>query len=427
MASPAGRTERRTRPSYLAAPPLLSESEPFEGAALLRENPGPLGVLLWKSLRDVSLWTATAAEDRGALFGAGAGQARRDEIAQAGGPAALWGPLLVIAQVLDRPGEVDVRRLAGACRSVAAWAELEGAGAAQLAFAQAAALLVPESARLAYAVGRLARDRGEYARGESWLRAAVRLARNRDWDTYTLAYLSLGTLYQHVGNMPAAETLTQRGLRTARRRHLRGLEAAAYHNLFVLAAERGEYTRAQDYAGAALARYEENHPRLPYLAYDLGCVWFLCGRFREALPVLQAVLPHIPDSVERPMLLANVARAAAGAGDRSAFHDYWEQAVSAAAEYGEHALVAQAWLNLARGAVSVREPGLAEVAALHAGAIADRLRLGQIRIEAESVLQCARTGGSLPHITESAERTALARESDEMAYRMIRALEQMSA
>ena len=54
MPPPAGTPARRSRPSYLAAPPLLAESEPFEGAALLREHPGALGAVLWKSLRDVS-------------------------------------------------------------------------------------------------------------------------------------------------------------------------------------------------------------------------------------------------------------------------------------------------------------------------------------------------------------------------------------
>ncbi|HZG43503.1 MAG TPA: tetratricopeptide repeat protein, partial [Longimicrobium sp.] len=255
----------------------------------------------------------------------------------------------------------------------------------------------------------------------------VRLARNRDWHTYALAYLSLGTLYMQLGNLPAAETLTSRALRTARRRNLRALEGAAYHNLFVLAAERGEYGQAQDYAGRALSRYGKHHPRVPYLAYDLGCVWFLCGRFHEAFPVLRAVLPHIPDTVERPMLLANVARAAAGAGNRQAFHQYWTQSVEAAAAHGEHAAIAQAWLNLARGAISVQEPGLAEVAALQAGAIADRLRMGQIRIEAESVLHCARTGGLLPQITDSRERNELARRTAEMAHRMISALEPLGA
>src|SRR5215213_8764199 len=96
MLPPAGNPARRPRPSYLAAPPLLSESEPFEGAALLREHPGALGAVLWKSLRDVCAWTAVPPGERAALFPPGAADARAGEVADAAAEAELWGPLLVI-------------------------------------------------------------------------------------------------------------------------------------------------------------------------------------------------------------------------------------------------------------------------------------------------------------------------------------------
>jgi tetratricopeptide (TPR) repeat protein len=421
MPLPAGRTPGRSRPSYLAAPPLLSESEPFEGADVLREHPGALGALLWKSLRDVTAWTEAAQDDRPALFNAAAAQARTAEVAACGAEPELWAPLLVIAQLLRCPGDVDYARLVNACRAAARWGERRGFTAVQLGFTQAAARLAPAHPRLAYAVGRLSRDRGEYARAETWLRASIRLARGTDWHTYALAYLSLGTLYQQLGNLPAARAVTERGLRTTVRRRLRRLEGTAYHNLCVLAGESGDYARAQRCASAALQRYGAGHPRLPALAYDLGLVWFLCGYFDRALPVFEAVLAHMPESVERAMGLANTARAAAGAGDRVRFERYWMQADCALATCEVQPAVAEGWLALARGAVLAGDAGRAQAAAARAGEIAAALRLAQLRFEADAVLESARTTVTLAP-PRDAEGERVFREAGELATRMVQSL-----
>jgi tetratricopeptide (TPR) repeat protein len=417
MSRPASKSACRPRSSYLAPPPLLLESEAFEGAALLQEQPGPLGVVLWKSLRDVSLWTCAEPRDRAALFGAGAADARAGEISAAAQPE-LWAPLLVIARVVAEPVNVDERRLVHACRTIAEWGRRQGATAVQLAFTQAAARLLPDEPKLAYAVGRLARDRGEYARGESWLRASISLARNHDWQTYALGYLSLGTLYQTLGNLPAARIVTLRGLRTTRRRRLGSLAGTAFHNLFVLASEAGDYGRAQNYAAAAIRRYGASHPALPALAYDLALLWFLEGRFGQALPVLEAVLPHIPAGLDRVLALSSAARAAAGAGDRPRFEQYWDATVQESLPFGSHATVAQAWLTLARGAVSLRELPRVQEAAGHAREIAELRSLAQIRMECESVLQSGRS----PVAATDSEVTKVAEFGDELARQMIESL-----
>jgi tetratricopeptide (TPR) repeat protein len=421
MPSPAGNPARRSRPSYLAAPPLLSESEPFEGAALLREHPGALGAVLWKSLRDVCAWTATPPDERAALFPPGADQARAAEVAGAAAEPELWGPLLVIQRLVACPGDVDHPRLVHACRAIARWGERRGFTAVQLAFVQAAACLAPGHARLAYSVGRLARDRGEYARAESWLRTSIRLARGADWHTYALAYLSLGTLYQQLGNLPAARSVTLRGYRTTVRRRVRALRGPALHNMFVLAAEGGDYARAHHYARAALECYGEGHPRLPALAYDLGCVWFLNGNFDRALPVLEAVLPHVPDTPERALGLANTARAAAGCGDASRFDHYWPLAAAAADRYGPSATAADAWLNLARGAVSLRQRQRAEFAAGRARELAWSLRLSQVLVEVDAVLESAKAPAR-EAVERTAETPAALSGADELAREVVRSL-----
>lgn len=419
MSRPASKSACRPRSSYLAPPPLLLESEAFEGAAMLQEQPGPLGVVLWKSLRDVSLWTCAEPRDRAVLFGAAAEDARAGEIAEAAQPE-LWAPLLVIGRVLAEPVNVDERRLVHACRTIAEWGRRQGATAVQLAFTQAAARLLPDEPKLAYAVGRLARDRGEYARGESWLRASISLARNHDWQTYALGYLSLGTLYQTLGNLPAARIVTLRGLRTTRRRRLGSLAGTAFHNLFVLAAEAGDYRRAQNYASAAMRRYGPAHPRLPALAYDLACVWFLDGRFAQALPVVEAVLPHINGGLDRVLALSSAARAAAGAGDRARFDQYWDAAVEAAVPFGTHAAVAQVWLSLARGAASLRDLARVQIATTRAYEIADERSLAQIRIECEAVLQSGRN--PLAALSVDPGIAALSEHATELAQQLIASL-----
>lgn len=422
MPPPAGKTERRSRPSYLAAPPLLSESEPFEGAAVLREHPGALGAVLWKSLRDVTAWTDAAPGDRAALFAPAAAAARPGEVADCGAEPELWAPLLVIAQLLRRPDDVDYPRLVHACRAVARWGERRGFTAVQLAFTQAAARLAPDHPRLAYAVGRLARDRGEHARAETWLRASIRLARGRDWHTYALAYLSLGTLYQRLGNFPAARTLTQRALRTTGRRRLRKLQGTAYHNLFVLTTESGDYPLAQHYAGLALQRYGPGHARLPQLAYDLAIVWFLCGYFERALPVLEAVLPHFPGGADRALALASTARAAAGVGDLGRFERYWNEATAILEVSGEHPFVPEGWLALARGAVSARDGARAQLAAGRAREIAHDRRLSQLLIEVDAVLESARVT-SPATVAHDPEGDTVFRAAGELARRVVASLQ----
>jgi tetratricopeptide (TPR) repeat protein len=388
MPHPSGNTPRRSRPSYLAAPPLLTEREPFEGADVLREHPGALGALLWKSLRDLAAWTALAPAERAALFPAGAGTVRAGEIADAGAEPELWGPLLVVARLLENPTEVDHPRLVNACRAVARWGERRGFAAVQLAYTQAAACLAPEHAKLAYAVGRLARDRGEYARGETWLRKAVRLARGTDWHTYALAYLSLGTLYQQLGNLPAARTLTQRGYRAAVRRRVRPLHGVALHNLFIINAEMLEFARAQEYALAAVRRYGQDHPRFAVLVHDVGCFWMLHGQFTRACDVFATVLDRIQRPEERLMATSTLARAAAADGRADAY---------AAGVAGALAILeseatppersAQGWLNLARAAATAGDRPRARTFGTHALQIATRLRLGQICLEVEAILQ----------------------------------------
>jgi tetratricopeptide (TPR) repeat protein len=294
---------------------------------------------------------------------------------------------------------VNHPRLVHACRAIARWGERRGFTAVQLAFVQAAACLAPEHPRLAYSVGRLARDRGEYARAESWLRTSIRLARGTDWHTYALAYLSLGTMYLQLGNLPAARTVTLRGYRTTVRRRVRALQGVALHNLFAVAIEMLDFGRAHRYALAAFQHYGPKHPRVPMLVHDVGCVWMLQGRFSRARDVFQMVLPRFADPADRLLTLGTLARAAAVVGSDAAYERSFTEAVKLLHDgVAGPERASQVWLNLARAAASAGEYDRAVPAAQQALELAGNLRLGQIRMEVESLLHsvaAARAAGQV--------------------------------
>ena len=68
-------------------PPYLRGSEPMEGATILEEVPGALGLLLWQAMRDVSLWAMTPREERVGLFNADAEPRRLAALLSIGAPA----------------------------------------------------------------------------------------------------------------------------------------------------------------------------------------------------------------------------------------------------------------------------------------------------------------------------------------------------
>ena len=164
---------RRTR-----VPPALTRGpESMPASGILDEISGELGVMLWRSCRNVTLWAATPESSRGALFAGGAADVRAAELARLEVDPELVAPLSVTVRLLEALGGMDVGRVVNACRRISLWAEQRGSLATALDFMQAAAQAAPHVAALAYAVGRLARRRAEYDRAESWYGRAIVQAR----------------------------------------------------------------------------------------------------------------------------------------------------------------------------------------------------------------------------------------------------------
>jgi tetratricopeptide (TPR) repeat protein len=395
----------------------------FEGLGVLDDVPGEVGIVLWQALRDVNLWAGAPREERAVLFTAGAGANRMAAVLAAGAPAALEGPLGVMARVAGDPAGAREETVSLACREVALWLEERGLPASALTFAQAAAGAAPGDPAAAYAVGRLARHHGEGSRAESWLRRTVTLARHAgDWHHYARAFLSLGALFHQRGNLPAAERALLRCLGSARRHALRDLEAYALHDLFTLAVDRDDAARAEEHAQEALRAYGARHARLPILAHDVAWFWTTRSAFAPALAVLRSVLPHVRNPSERAVVHSVMARAAGGAGDAATFQSAWDD-TQAILEAGVSAqFEAAVHLELAHGAASLGEWDRAEAAATQAFDLAVQRNEGKVRLTAEAVLEAAQRRRGTTGAPAPEARPALSARSGALAARFVESL-----
>jgi len=413
---------RRTRRRWRVPPAITHGSEAFEGAGILEEIPGKLGLLLWQSVRDVTLWAGTPDEAREGLFTPGAEQQRRTALRAAAADPVLEPALAEMAEILSRPRATTGELMARACRRVAEWADERELTATAIAFVQAAALAAPLDADTAYAVARLARRRAEHARAETWYRRAIALARQSgDWSAYSLAFLGLGNLYMQRGSFPPARRLYVRALRAARRHSLHAVAGMIFHDLFVLAVASGRPQEAERAAREAHGEYGDDHPRLCALAHDVAYFWMDQGYSARALSVFEALLPHITRPAERLAAMANLARAAAGTGARTRFEEGWRSVWEGAAEADVQEGASEAFVELAYGATEIGDWTRARDAAERAMRLAAEREEPRTLPRAERVLEAVRQRRSAQAPPAQVEDTA-AREADAFAEALVRSL-----
>ena len=385
----APRLPRRWR----TPPPLTRGSESLEGMEILREVGGEVGVLLWQAYRNVMFWASTDQGERGRLFSPEAGRKRAAELAEARIPDALAGPLSAFGGMLSEPDSTSGEAMAQACTGIARWAEDEGHLHTALAFTQAASVASQRNARLALAVGKLARRRNEVARAETWFRHAVMVSRQTgDWESYSRAYIALGNMLIARGNLPAAAKMHIKALRAARRKGLQQIQGMALHDLFVIADELGRDEQAEEYARQAFRAYGHSHPSVPLLSHDIAYFWMQRGYFSQALEVFQRLEGHVEDARTRLLLASNIARAAAGTGNRELFRKAWTQVYRMTKDPEQQGIVANATLELALGAASLGEWDRAEQAAQESLDQAIKLGQAKVRFRAESLLESVARG-----------------------------------
>jgi tetratricopeptide (TPR) repeat protein len=336
-------------------------------------------------------WSTTDEGERGHLFSPRAGERRRQELDEARVPPELTGALNAVAAMLASPDATAGSDVADACTAIARWAEEEGHMNTALAYTQAASVASPRNARLALAVGQLARRRAELARAETWFRHAIMVARQiGDWEAYSRAYIALGNMLVRRGNFPGAHRMHIKALRAARRKGLPQIQGMALHDLFTIAIETGRHEQAEEYARQAFRSYGASHESIPALAHDIAYYWMERGNFERALQVFQALEPHLRDAQTRLILLASMARAAAGTGNRDVFRKAWTQITRVTREPEIQAVAPACMLELAIGAAMLGEWDRAEHAGAEALESAVRMGQGKVRFRAEALLESIR-------------------------------------
>jgi hypothetical protein len=206
---------------------------------------------------------------------------------------------------------------------------------------------------------------------------------------YSRALGGLGNLHRQRGNLPRATRYHGLSLKAARRH---GLPATfvgdALYDLAVMAFEMGAAPLGMAYAREALATYGSGHPRIPRLANDVAWFWMdRCGDFEHAASVFEALLPHACEPAQRLTVLANLARAAAGAGHEARFEHAWVETwvqLRTSAVQESHAA---ALIQLAQAAGNAGAWERARMAAARALEVATARREGKAIVMAEAVLQ----------------------------------------
>jgi len=322
-----------------------------EGLVILQEIKGPLGTLLWTTLRSVNAWLDTLPSERNALFPERAADWQAVDILTAGPQRELESALQDLAALL-RPGSRTEPEMVGqAATRVARWAEYNGYRSTSAAYFEAAANACLGNPGYSLAAGRSARDHARYPQAEAWLQRAIGVARQvGDWATYSDAYLAYGVMMRRRGNMPAARKRVERALRRASRESLRELQAKSYHDLFVIEFECERFDLANRYAEQAWRQYPAGHQNRIRLAHNIGYFWLAANAYKPALQVFKALEPHISADV-RPNLLGAMALAAGGCSDRSTFN----YAARSLDDVRGDVHVAEAWLEVAQGAIHLTD------------------------------------------------------------------------
>jgi tetratricopeptide (TPR) repeat protein len=397
---------KKTRRHWRIPPPPVRDGDAPgpEGLLVLTELSDAFGVMLWKTLRSVLLWAQVEPGDRKGLFDAEAADRRRAEIlaATSGEPHALDEALEILTRVLESPAGTDPEEIGVACALVASWAEAERFPHTTLEFRQAGALACSSNPRLALEMMRTCRDQAQYGRAEAWFHRAVGLARQcKDWDAYVRAYLAHGTMMRRRGSLPAARRSYMKALRRSTRQGLSETRSMALHDLFVLESYAGDREAALRYAGRAAEAYGPGHLRLPSLAHDVAMGWIDQGAYAEALPVVKAAFPQLPPTA-RPVALGSLARASGGVGDEAGFDAARHDLTRTPPGPG----VAEAWIEVARGALLLGRRDEARDAARRGEDLARERFEGQVRMMAFSLLECVEAEEKAARVRATAEGPA---------------------
>lgn len=293
---PRRQRRQRTRGSsrLWCIPPVMlrDPGEGLERSAVLDESQGELGVLLWRTVRDVELWAATPAAKRRGLFHPDGAEHRQRRLVQTGVPVQLAEPLDTLAELLSTPERVDPEALARGCLRVAEWAGGTGAPRTALAYAQAASLVLPDDADAALQTGVWALQAGQRTRAEVWLRRVVGLGRRaRAWEPYARALLALAQLRERAEDPEPSMRDYRLAYRSGLRYGVRDVRRGAARALLRLTTG-ADGAEAARWAVAVQRAYRPGAPDAAPLLLELARFWIGAGREANAVPALRRLAPR---------------------------------------------------------------------------------------------------------------------------------------
>lgn len=317
------RTQGRGRTAIRrwCVPPAIMHGpgDTVDGNGILAESSGELGLLLWRTARDVTLWGETPSRERGNLFAVESSATRFTRLIAAEIPHAITAPLDTIHAMLTLGTRADASVLSICCLEIATWADRRGLAETAVAFAQAGAVAAPCFGEAALHTGSYAARAGQVVRAATWLRRAVAVSRReRDRPAYAAALVELGVLYEAQGQAERAEQYFRLSHRAGLRFSARTARMRAIHGLFRLACARGDNMSAAQFALAARGVYDADARGGPALLLDLARFWTDQGETRHARSALRRLAgTRTPLSrVEQLASAALVARVLAVPGSR---------------------------------------------------------------------------------------------------------------
>lgn len=364
------------------------------GADILDDLRGdPAQVFVFQAYRMVGLWLATEndptlfqIDDLESLCIQIVEQADFSTGPEAENPSA---GLVVLLTEMAQP-KPDLRGMALAALVVAEWAFGSHHVRTALAYSRLAAA-VANNSRFAWLTARHLRTYGYPEESETWFHVAHAAAtRERDWDTKARSVMGLGVLSFKRGNYPRARQRFEFALRVAKRYHLPERLGEIHHDLFTIGVATKNHPLAQREAHLVLDYYRHSHPRLPHFTHDLAAYWTDCGDYTNALLLLRQLLArsYFEDQPYAELLTyAWGARAAAGAGDAVSFARFFAEARQRIAATPATPLpVAQALLQLARGALLLERWNVARNCLAEALSEAERTGNGYVKFYSEELL-----------------------------------------
>jgi tetratricopeptide (TPR) repeat protein len=408
----------------------------LEGAAILREIPDDLGVVLWRAFRDAVLWLRSAPGERPRIFARNASLG--DDHQLQGG---LAGALAEFDLLLSAPAEAEPVRLSRASRRIATWAHERGHRGTAMHFALLAAMLSPLSGEAALRAGRMTRDAGCFVEAEPWVRTAIALGRSATDVRLTCEALNLlGNIRWRRGDLPDADRAFARAGRLARSADLREPQAEALHNLFCLSLERAvagvataplqtpvllsesAYREVEVRARIAFEVMGPRYKRMAAFAQDAAMAFLWRGRYASAVAIFRALLPHFSCPQDQVCVWGNLAQASGAMGDGETFGVAARAVWDIVEEHTFGAYHASSLLSVAEGAYRMGRLSEATAAAKAAFDLAHARREGRVEIEAEAMRLAIQQ--ALIASTETAERHEAARpeEPDPFALELVRAL-----